>query len=146
MLLAGQIAGNLVFGVLADRVGHRLVLIAGAAAGVTANLMALGAPSIGAFAAVFALSGLQVAAVSISGLNVILEFSRRLRTSGRRMSDSAPRSSPRWSSRRPWRRQAAMWSMAAGFPWVFAVAAGGGLISPGLLIARVGDPRNGRES
>ena len=33
-----------------------------------------------------------------------------------------------------------------GFPWVFAVATAGGLISLGLFIARVHDPRKGQES
>src|SRR5262245_4609152 len=74
VLLPGQLAGKLVFGVVADRAGHRLVLIAGAFAGVGANALALGAPSLGGFAAVFALSGIQSAAVSVSGMNVLLEF------------------------------------------------------------------------
>ena len=74
VLLAGQIAGNLVFGFLADRAGHRLVLISGTLIGVAANVLALVAPSVGVFSAVFALSGIQMAAVSVSGLNVMLEF------------------------------------------------------------------------
>ena len=140
VLLAGQIAGNLVFGVLADRVGHRLVLIAGAAAGVTANLMALGAPSIGAFAAVFALSGLQMAAVSVSGLNVMLEFAptadERPTYVGLGTTLLAPVvfAAP---------LAAGLMVDAAGFPWVFAAAGMGGLVSTALLIARVRDPRHG---
>jgi MFS family permease len=74
LLLAGQIAGNVTLGWLADRKGHRLVIVAGVAATVGANALALGAPSLGAFGAVFILAGVQGAAVSISNLSVLLEF------------------------------------------------------------------------
>jgi MFS family permease len=74
LLLAGQIAGNVTLGWLADRMGHRLVIVAGVAATVGANALALGAPSLGAFGAVFVLAGVQGAAVSISNLSVLLEF------------------------------------------------------------------------
>src|SRR5207247_448457 len=59
LLFAGQIAGNVTLGWLADRLGHRLVIVAGVAAMVGANALALGAPSLGAFGAVFVLTGVQ---------------------------------------------------------------------------------------
>src|SRR5262245_20127930 len=74
VLLAGQMAGNLGFGLLADRTGHRLVLILGLVAGAAANITALASPSLGAFAGVFALAGIQAAALNVSALNVLLEF------------------------------------------------------------------------
>lgn len=74
VLLAGQIVGNLGFGVLADRAGHRFVFVGGMLAGLAGNLLALFAPSVEAFALVFALAGIQSASVSVSGLNVMLEF------------------------------------------------------------------------
>src|SRR3989454_10762972 len=54
--------------------GHRVVIIVGLAATVGANLLALGAPSLAAFGAVFVLAGIQGAAISVSNLNVLLEF------------------------------------------------------------------------
>src|SRR2546430_9955884 len=72
LLLAGQIAGNVTLGWLADRMGHRLVIVAGVAAMIGANALALGASSLGAFGVVFVLAGVQGAAVSTSQLSVLL--------------------------------------------------------------------------
>jgi MFS family permease len=73
-LLAGQIAGNLVLGVVADRVGHLVPLTIGLAALLLANMVALAAPTLEMFLVVFLLQGVQIAAISVSGLNVLLEF------------------------------------------------------------------------
>lgn len=73
-LLAGQIVGNLVLGVVADRVGHLVPLTIGLAALLLANLAALTAPTLEMFLVVFLLQGVQVAAINVSGLNVLLEF------------------------------------------------------------------------
>src|SRR2546430_4527865 len=62
LLLAGQIAGNVTLGWLADRMGHRLVIVAGGAAMIGANPLALGASSLGAFGVVFVLAGVPGAA------------------------------------------------------------------------------------
>ena len=118
------------------------MLIAGTLIGVAANVLALVAPSVGVFAVVFALSGIQMAAVSVSGLNVMLEF--------------APGAEERptyiglgttlmalCSSRRP--SVAGVMADGLGFPWVSCRRRRGGLISLGLFIARVHDPRK-RES
>ena len=74
LLLGGQMAGNATLGWVADHAGHRLVIIAGVAATVAANALALVAPSLAVFGAVFVLWGVQVAAVSVSSLAVLLEF------------------------------------------------------------------------
>jgi MFS family permease len=138
VLLAGQMAGNLIFGVVADRAGHRLVLISGAVAGVLGNALALGAPSVGVFAAVFALSGIQIASISVSSMNVLLEFAptpaERPTYVGLGSTLLAPVlfAAP---------LVAAMLADAAGFLWVFGAAGVGGALSAGVLVARVRDPR-----
>jgi MFS family permease len=73
-LFGGQAVGNLVLGWLADRAGHRLVVIAGVAATLGANLLALGAPSLLAFNAVFVFAGLHIGATNVSGFAVFLEL------------------------------------------------------------------------
>ena len=72
--LAGQMAGQLVLGWLADRAGHRLVLVIAVLAAAAMNAVALVAASVGVFAVVFALNGLFTGAIQVSALNVLLEF------------------------------------------------------------------------
>jgi MFS family permease len=74
LMLAGQMAGTVTLGWLADRAGHRLVIMTGIAAVLAGNLVALGTTSLPTFAVVFVLAGLQQAAVTVSNLNVMLEF------------------------------------------------------------------------
>jgi MFS family permease len=74
MLFVGQIAGNLTLGWLADHAGHRLVIAVGAAATLAANLVVLGTPSLAVFTLVFAFHGVSIAAVHVSGQNLLLEF------------------------------------------------------------------------
>jgi len=59
--LAGQTAGNLSFGLLADRKGHKLALEIGATAGALAFLLAWLAMEAAWFYAVFALAGIAAA-------------------------------------------------------------------------------------
>ena len=75
MLLIGQSIGTLTLGWVGDHAGHRLVLLIGMACAAGAAAVALLAPSLAAFGVVFVLYGVQSAAVSISALNVLLEFS-----------------------------------------------------------------------
>ena len=63
MLFLGELAGGLVLGWLADRVGHRIALACGAACMATANLIALSGPSLDALAAAFLLTGISDATV-----------------------------------------------------------------------------------
>jgi MFS family permease len=140
VLLAGQIAGNLVFGPLADHGGHRRVIIAGVAAGVAANLVALSVPSVPAFAGVFALTGIQMAAINVSGLNILLEFAPSIDERptyiglGTTLVAPAVFAAP---------LGAGLMADALGFVPVFVASAVGGLAALGLLIGRVRDPRHG---
>lgn len=141
VLFAGQIAGNVVFGWLADRAGHRLVLIAGVAATVAANVLALAAQSPEVFRVVFALSGVQVAAINVSALNVLLEFAPVAdeqptyvglgNTSVAPITFVAP-------------LMAGMMADVLGFEPVFFIAALFGMIALGLLLGWVRDPRHER--
>jgi MFS family permease len=74
LLVAGHALGTLTLGWVADHAGHRLVLLAGAAATVAASAVALVAASLATFEIVFVLVGFHTAAISVSALNVLLEF------------------------------------------------------------------------
>jgi len=141
VLLAGQMAGNLIFGVVADRAGHRLVLILGVGAGAAANLVALAAPSLAAFAAVFALAGIQAAAVSVSGLNVLLEFAPTVDERPTYIGLGTTLLAPVVFAAP---LAAGLMADALGFPSVFGASAAGGLAGLALLTGRVSDPRHGR--
>lgn len=143
VFLAGQIAGNVVFGGLADRTGHRLVIMIGVAATLTANAVALAGPSLPLFSVVFALSGVHVAAINVSSLNVLLEFAPGMEerptyvglgtTSLAPLAFAAP-------------LLAGLMVDALGFESVFGVAALFGLVGLSLLLTRVRDPRHQPES
>jgi len=75
VLLIGQTAGNLVFGFLADRVGHKLILEIGGVALLLGFAAAWLAPAPGWFFLVFALLGLHSSTIIISGILVVMEFS-----------------------------------------------------------------------
>jgi hypothetical protein len=74
LMVAGHALGTLTLGWIADHAGHRLVLLVGAAATTVASVVALLAPTLGAFQVVFMLAGLHTAAISVSAMNVLLEF------------------------------------------------------------------------
>jgi len=111
--------------------------------GVAGNVLALVAPSVGVFSAVFALSGVQMAAVSVSGLNVMLEFAPGAEERPTYIGLGTTLMAPVFFAAP---LVAGVMADGLGFPWVFAVATAGGLISLGLFIARVHDPRRGQES
>jgi MFS family permease len=73
--LIGQTAGNLAFGLLADRFGHKLSLELGAVASALAFALAWLAPAPGWMFVVFALLGINLSALLVSGILVTLEFS-----------------------------------------------------------------------
>lgn len=138
-LLAGQMAGNVVLGVVADRVGHLVPLNIGLGALLAANLVALAAPSLEVFMLVFALQGVQMAAVSVSGLNVLLEFA------------PGPAARPTYVGLGTTLLTpvafgaplvAGLMADAFGFRAVFATAALGALAAMTLLIGRVREPRH----
>jgi len=139
VFLAGQSVGNVALGWLADHAGHRLVIMIGVAATVAGNLVALGAPSLPLFSLVFALSGVQVAAVHVSSLNVLLEFAPGVderptyvglgTTSLAPVAFAAP-------------LLAGVMVDTVGFPPVFSAAALLGVVGLSLLATRVRDPRH----
>lgn len=141
LLLAGTIAGTLVLGWLADRAGHLVVVLTGAAALVAANAMALAAPSLGVFGLVFVLSGVNQASITVSGLNVLLEFAPAEaeaptylglgQTSLAPVAFVAPLAG-------------GLLADAAGFAIVFLTAGLGAMAAMILLAVRVRDPRHAR--
>ncbi|MGH7318679.1 MAG: MFS transporter [Candidatus Rokuibacteriota bacterium] len=140
LLLVGQMVGNLGLGWLADRAGHRLVLLAGVAATVVGNLVALAASSLETFSLVFPLSGIHLAAINISARTVLLEFAPTVgerptylglgNTALAPVSLGAP-------------LLAGVLADTLGFGTIFALAAGFGIIAF-ILTARVRDPRRNR--
>jgi MFS family permease len=75
LLLAGQMTGQIALGWVADRAGHRIVIVLATVAAAAMNLVALAAGSLGTFVTVFALNGFFTAAIQVSALNVLFEFS-----------------------------------------------------------------------
>ncbi len=75
VLLAGQTVGNLLFGLLADKYGHKLSMELAGLAGVILFGLAWVAPTPTWFYAVFFLSGLQLGAIIVSGILLVIEFS-----------------------------------------------------------------------
>jgi MFS family permease len=73
-LLTGQAIGYLVFGWLADRYGHKLVLEISILLSVISLVIAIIAQSPQVFYAVFAIQGIYAAATMLSGINIVFEF------------------------------------------------------------------------
>ena len=118
-LLVGQTIGNLSFGLLADRFGHKLSLQLGALAAFLAFALAWVAPSPGWQYLVFALLGITSAAIFVSGILMVMEF-------------SAPERRPTYvglantgtglvSMLAP---MIGAWLAGNGYGWLFAVTAG----------------------
>jgi MFS family permease len=76
ILLVGQSAANLLFGFLADRRGHKLVLEISILVNILSFILALLASAPAWFYAIFALRGMNAAGNFISGLSLPLEFSK----------------------------------------------------------------------
>ncbi len=73
--LLSQTVGNLAFGLLADRFGHKLSLELGALAATLAFAVAWLAPAPGWYYGLFALQGITFSSILVSGILVTLEFS-----------------------------------------------------------------------
>jgi MFS family permease len=140
-LLTGQLAGHAVLGSLADRAGHRLVMLIGTIALMVANVVALTAPSVGLFTVVFVLAGACQGAFAVSGLTILLEFA------------PTPEEQPTYvglgnTALGPVLLLAPLAAGAladrVGFASVFAVAAMASTLATSLLLARVQDPRHAR--
>jgi len=74
-LLIGQTAGNLAFGFLADRFGHKLSLELGLLASVIGFGIAWLAPAPEWYYVAFALFGVSSGAMIVSGILIVMEFS-----------------------------------------------------------------------
>jgi MFS family permease len=138
LLVAGHALGTLTLGWIADHAGHRLVLLVGAGAAVTANGVALLAGSLVAFETVFVLSGLHTAAINVSAFNVLLEFA------------PAPDERPTYIGLGSTAMAPVAFATplvggamadALGFRAVFVTALVAGLVGLGMLAAFVHDPR-----
>ena len=77
--LVGQTVGNLAFGFLSDRLGHKICLEVGALAGAAAFALAWLAPAPGWYYAVFVLAGIAAGAIVVSGILIVMEFSEPAR-------------------------------------------------------------------
>ncbi len=73
-MLLGQALGNLGFGFLSDRFGHKLCLELGALATLAMFAIAWLTPFAAGYYAVFFLSGVHLSAAIVSGILVVMEF------------------------------------------------------------------------
>jgi MFS family permease len=73
-LLLGQTIGNLIFGFLADKYGHKLSLELASLAAAMAYALARLAPQPAYYFVVFALMGISLGGIIVSGILVVLEF------------------------------------------------------------------------
>jgi MFS family permease len=74
MYLIGQTIGNLSFGFLADRFGHKLSLEVSAGLAAVAYGAAWFVPSPGWYFVIFILLGMNLGATIVSGILIVLEF------------------------------------------------------------------------
>jgi MFS family permease len=138
LFLAGQVIGNLGMGWLADRAGHRLVLVLGVGALAVGNLVALQATSPESLRPVFVLSGIHVAAIHVSARTILLELAAAeterptylglVNTALAPLNFAGP-------------LVAGLLADRLGFSPVFALAAVFAAVGVGLLLARVREPR-----
>jgi MFS family permease len=74
-LTIAQTVANAGMGWLGDRVGHRLMLIVGAASATLSSLLAWFAPSLVWFFPIFALSGFANVSIWMNGMTMTVDFS-----------------------------------------------------------------------
>jgi len=140
-MLIGQALSNLLFGALADRKGHKLVLELSTLAGALAVGLASLAPAPTWFHAVFALTGASVAGFMLSGIMIVFEFSTPdVRPTyiglNNTVSGIASGLAPILGG----------WlAGVAGYRWLFAVACAVGLAGFALLRWSVREPRRAVE-
>ena len=135
-LLLGQTIGNLGSGLLADRFGHKLSLEVSALASFLAFTLAWLAPSADWFYVAFALLGVTIGAVIVSGILVSMEFCEPQRrptyagltnTGVGLVSVAAP--------------LLGAWLASTGYNWLFAVSAAINLVALGMMRWLVQEPR-----
>lgn len=135
-LLLGQTVGNLIFGFLADRFGHKLALELSALASCLAFVLAWLAPSADWYYIVFALLGVTSGATIVSGILVVLEFCEPQRrptyvgmanTGVGLVYVAAP--------------LLGAWLAGASYNWLFALSAGVNLVALMMMRWWVQEPR-----
>jgi MFS family permease len=135
-LLLGQTLGNLTFGFLADRFGHKLSLELSALASFLAFTLAWLAPSADWYYAVFVLLGITLGGIIVAGILVSMEFSEPQRrptyagianTGVGLVSVVAP--------------LLGAWLASMGYNWLFALSAGVNLMALILMRWWVKEPR-----
>jgi MFS family permease len=138
LYLAGQMAGNLTLGWLADRAGHRVVLALGVGALAAGNVAALAATSAGPFGVVFLLAGVHQASIQLSARTILLEFTddpdERPTYVGLANTALAPLAFAAPLA-------AGLMADRLGLPVVFVLSAAVGLAALALMLARVREPR-----
>lgn len=135
-MLLGQTVGNVVFGFLADRWGHKLTLELGTLASFLAFGLAWLAPAAGWYYLVFVLLGIALGAILVSGILVVMEFcapARRptyvgLANTGVGLVNVA---GPLLGA----------WLASVGYGWLFALSASLNLAALVMMRRRVEEPR-----
>ena len=142
LLLTGQVIGNVGLGWLADRIGHRTVLVLGLAALTTGNVLAFAADSVLGIRPVFVLLGIHYASIHISARTILLELAEEgerptyvglVNTALAPLTFVGPLAAGLMADR-------------VGFPFVFAVAAAACALGVALLQTLVHEPRHLRRS
>jgi MFS family permease len=142
LFLAGQMAGQLLLGWVADRAGHRIVIVLAVCTATLMNLVALGVGSLDAFRIVFVLNGLLSGAVQVSAPNLVLEFAPTLSQRPTYIGIERTLIAP-FGFGLP--LAAGLLIDAAGYTLTFGLAAGFGVAGAAVLLALVHDPRHRRE-
>jgi MFS family permease len=136
--LAGQVAANVAFGWMADRVGHRSVLVAGTVAAAGANVVALMTGSSDTYALTFVLSGVNQAAYNVSGGTMLLDFARDPEERATYVGLGNTALAPIYCSVP---LLAGVLADRFGLPLVFIIALGAGLLGVLAFLLCVRDPR-----
>jgi MFS family permease len=135
-VLLGQMAGNLLSGLLADRYGHKLSVEIGAAAAMIAFTLAWLAPSAAWYYPVFVCWGISFGITIVSGVLIVFEFSPQahrptyigIANTGLGLANGiAP--------------LLGAWLASFSYDWLFAVSAGINLLALVLLYWQVKEPR-----
>jgi MFS family permease len=138
-LLLGQTLGNLGFGLLADRFGHKLSLELSALASFLAFVLACLAPGAEWYYFVFVLLGVTLGAIIVSGILVTMEFCEPRRrptyvgmanTGVGLVSVVAP--------------LLGAWLASTSYNWLFALSAGINLVALAMMRWWVQEPRRAR--
>lgn len=137
-MLGAQAVGALGLGFLADRIGHTVSLTVGSIAAAGAAALALGTGDLVLFHGVFALTGIQLAAATVSAYNLVMELAR---TEGRPTYVGVAS-----AAQAPFALAAPILGAAladsGGLQAVFAVALALNAASAAVYLLRVADPRS----